>query len=143
MASKYSLAWQTARISAKRAFSLGAKVSIVMTYYNNRMSYPAYERVDNWFRMMLAAGYKKGERDRLKEAYAKFKTQVPTTHKDVGEYPIEMLPRGTLEAILKDIKARRGNHQHGGERPAEEQGFIEMLEVYLAENREKDGSVRA
>lgn len=142
MASKYSLAWQTARISAKRAFSLGAKVSIVMTYYNNRMSYPAYERVDNWFRM-LAAGCKKEGRDRLKEAYAKFKAQVPTTHEDVGEYPIEMLPRGMIEAILKDVKARRNNYQHGGERPAGEQGFIEMLEVYLAENREKDGSVRA
>lgn len=142
MATKYSLAWQSTRLLAKRAFSLGAKVSIIMTYYNNRMSYPAYERVDNWFRMMIA-GCKKEGRDRLKEAYAKFKTQVPTTHEDVGEYPIEMLPRGMIEAILKDVKARRNNYQHGGKRPAEEQRFIEMLGAYLAENREEDGSVRA
>jgi len=64
---KYSIAWQVARVMAKRSKDIESKVGVVMTYYNNRRSWPAYERVDNWFRM-LAAGCKH-HGDYIKEAY--------------------------------------------------------------------------
>lgn len=126
--SKFNINWQLARVAARRIPEPSKKIASVLAFLEKEPTVHNYARVLNWLKM-TKFGFK--DRTVFDEAITNLKnTKEKYSSTEDIETPLEKIPLKDLQAVYRDLKARKYDFQFKAT-PKAHTEFVERLEKEL------------